>query len=219
MELPQFGISDWQDKLHKDEIFDGPNGPAPKLAGLRRLAKPLIQKEESRVDALIVVPKQIVRELKTYDVEGNATTQEVLGLQHFPMAAVTFTITLKDGTVVSDSADAYYGSCQELGHHPAAVASARSESRCLRKILGIAQHAAEEITDKTAEQELAPDEDTPVKPTQIKLIEKMIADIGLSVKDLISSITAREIFVVKDLTVAEGRSAIKHLNLLKKKKK
>ena len=212
---------DWMEKLSEDEVFNGKDGPGPRLKGLRRLAKPFIQAEDSRVNALIVVPKENIRTLQTYNSQGDlmSTTEEV-GRQHFPMASVTFSVTDVYGRTFSDSADAYYSNCNELGLYPTAVASARAEARVLRKLLGISAHSAEEMSDKQADEELAPDDDAPAKAEQVKLIEKMLANLEeYSMKDLFEEITIREIYSVSELTTGEARKSIRILNDRKKKKK
>jgi hypothetical protein len=211
---------DWYTKLKEDELFNGPEGPAPRLRGLRRLARPFIHSERSQVNALIVVPKQVVKTLEHHNGDGMLMgTQETLALHNFPMASVTFFIKLRDGREFSDSADAYYSNCNDLGLFPTAVASARAEARALRKVLGIAQHAAEEIVEKDAGEELAPDDNGPIKPEQVKLIERMLGQQeGTSLKEVLQNVTTREIFTVEELTISEARKALRTLNDLKKKK-
>lgn len=218
---PDLDNEDWLSKLREDELFNGPDGPAPRLHGLRRLAKPFIIREESRVNQLIVVPRQIVRTLQTFNSGGDLmSSNEEIGHHHFPMASVTFFVTDIRGRTFSDSADAFYSNCEELGLFPTAVASARAEARTLRKLLGISKHAAEEIANKDASEELAPDDDSPVKPEQAKLIDKMLASLEeYTLKDLLTNITTREIFTVEELTVSEARKALRILNDQKKKGK
>jgi hypothetical protein len=176
--------------------------------------------EESKVNALIVVPREHVRTLTTLNGNGDVMSQsEQIGLYRFPMASVTFNITLLDGRTFSDSADAFFSNCEELGLFPTAVASARAEARCLRKVLGIREHAAEELVDKDSGEELAPDDDSSIKPEQGKLIDKMLKSVEISLKDLLESITTREIHSVGELTTGEARIAIRQLNDIKKKNK
>ena len=209
----------WMSKLNEDEIFNSEKGPAPRLHGLRRLAKPFILKEDSRVNALIVVPREHVRKLETSNGEGDVMSQsDQVGTHHFPMASVTFNITLRDGRTFSDSADAFYSNCEALALFPTAVASARAEARCLRKVLGIREHAAEEIVDKDPGEELAPDDNSPIKPEQTKLIEKILKQVEMSLKDLLEEITTREVFSAEELTTGEARKALRLLNDYKKKK-
>jgi len=214
---------DWMSKLNPDEIFNAEKGPAPRLHGLRRLAKPFILSEESKVNALIVVQRQNperTHSLETRNGNGDVMSQSEHILTHnYPMASVTFNITLKDGRTFSDSADAYYSNCNELGNYPTAVASARAEARCLRKILGIKEHAAEELSDKDAGEELAPNDDNPIKPEQAKLIDKILKQVNTSLKDLLTEITIREVFSVEDLTTGEARKALRLLNDRKKQNK
>lgn len=219
---PDLDTEDWMSKLNEDEIFNGDKGPAPRLHGLRRLAKPYIHSEESKVNALIVVPREYVRTVKTLNGSDDIMSQsEVVGTHNFPMASVTFSITLVDGRTFSDSADAFFSNCEALALFPTAVASARAEARCLRKVLGIKQHAAEEIVDKDPGEELAPDDDSPIKPEQSKLIDKQIKSLpDFSLKDLLEGITIREdVFSVEELTTGEARKALRMLNDYKKKAK
>ena len=218
--VPDLDTEDWYSKLREDELFNGPEGPAPRLHGLRRLARQFIKSERSQVNALIVVPRQMKQTLEHKNGDGNLmSTNEVIFNQNFPMASVTFYIELKDGRVFSDSADAYYLSCNELGLFPTAVASARAEARALRKVLGIRQHAAEEMVEKDAGEELAPDDTSPIKPEQVKLIERMLGQQQeITFKDLLPNITAREIFTIEELTTGEARKVLRSLNDLKKKK-
>jgi hypothetical protein len=147
------------------------------------------------------------------------STNEVIRNENFPMASVTFYIELKDGRTFADSADAYYLSCNELGLFPTAVASARAEARALRKVLGIRQHAAEEITEKDAGEELAPDDNSPIKAEQAKLIERMLGQQeGTTLKEVLANVTTREVFTIEDLTTGEARKALRTLNDMKKKK-
>lgn len=216
---PDLDTEDWYSKLKEDELFNGPEGPAPRLHGLRRLARQFIRSERSQVNALIVVPRQVKQTLEHKNGDGNLmSTNEIMCNQNFPMASVTFYIELKDGRVFSDSADAYYLSCNELGLFPTAVASARAEARTLRKVLGIRQHAAEEITEKDAGEELAPDDNAPIKPEQIKLIERMLQQGDTTLKEVLTNITTRDVHTVEDLTTSEARKALRTLNDLKKKK-
>ena len=218
--LPDVDTEDWMSKLEEGEIFNSSKGPAPRLHGLRRLAKPYIQSEQSLVNALMIVPRQHVQELKSANGEGAVmSVHEEMATHNFPMASVTFNITLKDGRTFSDSADAFYSNCEELGLFPTAVASARAEARCLRKVLGIAAHAAEEIVDKDAGEELAPDDDSPIKGEQSKLIDKMLGALDTTLKELLEQITTREVFSVEELTTGEARKALRLLNDLKKKAK
>jgi hypothetical protein len=217
---PDLDTEDWMSKLGDDEIFNTDKGPAPRLHGLRRLAKPYILTEESRVNALTVVPREYMRELETRNGENHVmSSSQVVGQHYFPMASVTFFITLMDGRTFSDSADAYFPNCEGMGLFPTAVASARAEARTLRKVLGISQHAAEEIVEKDAGEELAPDDDSPIKPEQTKLIEKMLKSLTISLKDLLEEITTREVFSVEELTTSEARKALRLLNGHKKKNK
>ena len=218
--VPDLETEDWYSKLKEDELFNGPEGPAPRLHGLRRLARAFIRSERSQVNALIVVPRQTTKMLEHKNGDGAImSTNEVVCSQNFPMASVTFFIELKDGRTFSDSADAYYMNCNELGLFPTAVASARAEARTLRKVLGIRQHAAEEMTDKDAGEELAPDDSSAIKPEQVKLIERMMGQQSdITLKDVLANITTREVFAVDELTTSEARKALRTLNDLKKKK-
>lgn len=219
--LVDAGSDYWMSKLTEDEVFNGPDGPAPRLHGLRRLAKPFIIREESRVNQLIVVPREIVRTVQTFNSENELVgITEQIGHHHFPMASVTFFIEDINGRTFSDSADAYYSNCNELGHFPTAVASTRAEARALRKLLGIKQHAAEELATKEAAEELAPEDDSPIKPEQAKLIDKILGSLtDFSLKNLLEMITIREIFTVEELTTGEARKALRLLNDQKKKHK
>ena len=218
--VPDLDTEDWYSKLNEDEIFNGPEGPAPRLRGLRRLARPFIKKEESRVNALICVPKEYSKELKVKNSAGSImSTQETVMRIHYPMASVTVSITDTKDRVWSDSADAFFPNCEDLGLFPTAVASSRAEARALRKMLGIAQHAAEEMVDKDPEEELGIDENDNIKPEQQKLIEKLIKDSSASLKDLVTKVTTREVLQVKDLTRGEARKVIGLLHDIKKKDK
>jgi hypothetical protein len=213
-------VEDWMSKLREGEVFNSPKGPAPRLHGLRRLAKPFILTEKSKVNALIIVPRERVRVLENTNGEGDVMSRhEEVGTHNFPMASVTFSITLRDGRTFSDSADAFFSNCEELGLFPTAVASARAEARCLRKVLGITEHAAEELVDKDAGEELTPDDDGVVKPEQVKLIEKLLGELDTTLKDLLEQITVREIFSVTELTTGEARKALRLLHERKKKLK
>jgi hypothetical protein len=218
--IADLDAEDWMSQLRDDEIFNSDKGPAPRLHGLRRLAKPYILCEESKVNALIVVPREYTRTLQTANGEDDVMSKsEVVGTHNFPMASVTFNISLRDGRTFSDSADAFFSNCEALGLFPTAVASARAEARCLRKVLGIREHAAEEMVDKDASEELTPDDDQSIKPEQAKLIDKILKTIDLSLKELLEEITTREIFSVEELTTSEARKALRLLNDKKKKKK
>ncbi len=217
---PDLDTEDWYSKLAEDELFNGPEGPAPRLHGLRRLARPFIKCERSQVNALVVVQRQTVKELSHRNGEGDLmSTSEVMGVHNFPMASVTFFIELKDGRIFSDSADAYYMNCNELGLYPTAVASARAEARTLRKVLAIKQHAAEELSDKDASEELAPDDSSPIKPEQIKLIERLLSQSDGTLKDILANITTREVHSIEEITTGEARKALRILNDTKKKAK
>jgi len=217
---PDINCEDWMSKLSADEIFNSQKGPMPRLHGLRRLARPFILSEESKVNSLTVVPREYVRELSNTNGEGAVmSVHEEVGHHHFPMASVTFNITLKDGRTFSDSADAFYSNCEELALFPTAVASARAEARCLRKVLGIREHAAEEIVEKDAAEELTPDDDSKIKSEQAKLIDKMLKSQDVTLKDLLENVTTREVFSVEELTTGEARKALRILNDLKKKAK
>lgn len=217
---PDLDTEDWMGKLKEGEVFNSAKGPAPRLHGLRRLAKPFILKEESKVNQLIIVPREHIQELTSKNGDDDVmSVHEEIATHNFPMASVTFNITLKDGRTFSDSADAFYSNCEELALFPTAVASARAEARCLRKVLGITAHAAEEIVDKDAGEELAPDDDSPIKAEQAKLIDKILTSLELSLKELLEGITTREVFSVEKLTTGEARKALRILNDLKKKAK
>lgn len=217
--VPDLTNEEWLEQLNEGETFNSPdNGVCPRLKGLRRLARPYIQREYSRVQ-LMVVPRQIVRTLNTYNAAGEImSSSEEVGAHNYPMASVTFSIVDTTRRQWTDSADAYYSNCNELGHYPTAVASARAEARVLRKMLGITALAAEELTDKQAGEELAPDDDKPIKGSQIKLVNKILQDLDgiYTIKEMFDAITAREVYNVDDLTTGEARQA---LRLLQNKKK
>jgi len=218
--LPDMDTEDWLSKLNDDEVFNGPDGPAPRLHGLRRLAKPYIKREASRVNHLIVVPRQITRELRNYNSDKDLmSVHEEIGQHNYPMASVTFFIKDIKGRTFSDSADAFYSNCNELGLFPTAVASARAEARTLRKMLGIKQHSAEEISDKNASQELAPEDDSPAESVQVKLIQKMVVELGCNLAELFGQITTSEIDSIEELSIAQARKVINILNKIKKEQK
>jgi len=223
--VPDLDTENWMSKLREDEIFNTDKGPAPRLHGLRRLAKPYVQEEESKVNSVVVVPREHVHMLTTSNGEGDVMSQsEVVGVHHFPMVSVTFTVKLVDSRVFSDSADAYFPSiggdkAVSIGLFPTAVASARAEARCLRKVLGIREHAAEELVDKDASEELAPNDDSPINKVQVKLIEKILQSIDISLGELLEDITTREIFSIEELTTSEAKKALRLLNDRKKKNK
>lgn len=218
--LPDLDTENWMSKLREDEVFNGKKGPAPRLHGLRRLAKPYILREESKVNGIMIVPRQHVLTLENTNGDGAVMSRhEELATHNFPFVSVTFTITLRDGRSFSDSADAFFSNCEELGLFPTAVASARAEARCLRKVLGITEHAAEEIVEKDAGEELAPDDDSSIKPEQAKLIDKMLSQLEMTLKELLETITTREVFTVEDLTTGEARKALRLLNERKNKNK
>jgi hypothetical protein len=166
--IPDIDSEDWFSKLTKEEIITNSDGvPMPKLAGLRRLAKPHILCETSHVNEICLVKKEVKRTLKEWVAgeDGKAKlvgAKEVLGKDFYPYASVTFTVTLNDGRVFTDSADAYLGNCNDLGNYPTAVASARAEGRVLRKVLGIKEHVFEEVSSKDALEELTSSEDMPI---------------------------------------------------------
>lgn len=219
--VPDLDKEDWMSKLNEGEVFNSKDkGACPRLHGLRRVAKPFIKTEDSRVQ-LMVVPRQVIRTVNTYNSAGDImSSSEELGTHNYPLASVTFSVTDIYGRTYCDSADAYYSNCNELGHFPTAVASARAEARVLRKMLGITQHAAEEMADKDAGEELAPDDDKPVKGTQVKLINKILQDLeDFTMKDLFDNVTAREVYNVDDLTTGEARQALRLLHNKKKAKK
>ena len=85
-------------------------------------------------------------------------------------------------------------------------------------MLGIVEHAAEEIVDKDAGAELAPDDDTQSSPVQSKLIDKILGQVEMSLAELLEGITTREICTVEELSVGEARKALRVLNEIKKKK-
>ena len=217
--LPDLDTTDWMEELEENEVFNSDkNGALPRLHGLRRLAKPYITSEDSKVNALITVQREFVRNLETRSGNGDVmSVSEVVGTHHVPMASVTFTIRLIDGRIFSDSADAFHYSCKELGLFPTAVASSRAEARCLRKVLNITQHAAEEIVDKDASEELTPDDDQKIGGAQVKMIEKIMKTLtDYELVDLLKEITTREIFSVDEMTTGEARKALKLLHDRKK---
>lgn len=220
--IPNLDSEDWMSQLEESETFNGERGPGPRLHGLQRLAKPFIQAEHCEVSHLIIVPRQIIKELKTHNSNGDLmSTTEELGQHNFPMASVTYSVTDIYGRTFSAAADAYYSNCNDLGHFPTAVAASRAEARALRKLLGIKQHSAEELAEgKEAQEELAPDDDQPIKGTQIKLINKIMEDLtDYSLKELFDNITAREIASVEELTTGEAKQALRLLHNKKKKNK
>lgn len=219
---------DWFEQLTDDEVVQGSdNKPHPLLAGLRRLAKPFIAAEDCRVNFVGVVPREIRRTLKRYGPKEDGSEklvilgmEEVVGTDHLPFASVTFVVILNDGRRFVDSADAFLGNCDKLGNFPTAVASARAEGRVLRKVLGIAQHVAEEMTEKTASEELTSDEDNAIAPEQKKLIESLVNKVeGATLKLVFEKSTARDVTDLAELTGAEATAAIKMLNGMKKKGK
>jgi hypothetical protein len=221
-----FDADDWFSKLAKNEIITGEKGePLPTLAGLRRLAKPFIQSEHSVVNNISMVTKEIRRTLNQWVMgeDGETRTlagqQEVIGLDYYPYASVTFTIVDIYDRTWSDSADAYYGNCNDLGNYPTAVASARAEGRVLRKLLGIKEHVFEEISSKQAIEELTLEEDRPIAPEQKKVIETILKKVKATLKDLFGQITTRDVTSLDELTAAEAIKVIKLLNEKKKESK
>jgi len=216
---------DWHDRLTPDEIVDIDGRPCPTLAGLRRLAKPYINREEVKVNYCGTVQREVRRNLKRYEADENGKlvvvgAQEVVGHDNLPYASVTFTIHLDDFRSFTDSADAWLGNCDKLGNYPTAVASSRAEGRVLRKVLGIKEHVAEELSSKDALEELTDPNDSPIAPEQKKLIERLVGQIeGASLKVVFEKVTARDITGLDQLTGGEAVDAIKLLNSMKKKKK
>lgn len=213
----------WREALQDHEVFEVDGKQCPTLAGLRRLAKPFIEAEQSEVK-VGTVTKEVRRALKRYGPKGDGSEkmvvigiEEVIGYDNLPYAAVTFTVQLQDGRQFVDSADAFLGNCNEYGNYPVAVASARAEGRVLRKVLGIAEHVYEELSSKDAVEELTSSEDRPIAPEQKKFITSKIADLeDFSLKDLLGKVSARDITGVEELTGAEAEEAIRTLNTLKK---
>jgi hypothetical protein len=221
---PDIDSDDWFTKLNKDEIITDKDGqPLPKLAGLRRLAKPFIRNEYSKVNKVCLVTKEIRRSLNEWGLNNQdklvvVGRKETIGVDYYPYASVTFTIVDTNDRTWSDSADAYYGNCNDLGNYPTAVASARAEGRVLRKLLGIKEHVFEEISSKNAIDELTSEEDRPIAPEQKKVIETSIKKTDVySLKDLFGKVTARDVSNLDDLTAAEAVQVIKILNEAKKK--
>ncbi len=218
--MGQFNIDEvnWFAKLTEEEKYNGKEGPGPRLHGLRRLAKPYIFEESSQVQ-IMVVPLEVIKTLKTLTGTGEPmSSSEEIGRKNLPFASVTFSITLQDGRTFCDSADAYQTNCDQLGHFPTAVASARAEARCLRKVLGIKEHAAEEMITKDPGEDLR-DDDGPIIDAQAKLIEKILKDLDISLKDLLTSVTTREIHSISQLTKGEAATASSLLHDMKKKAK
>jgi hypothetical protein len=83
---PDLDTEDWYSKLREDELFNGPEGPAPRLHGLRRLARQFIKSERSQVNALIVVPRQVKQVLEHHNGDGQLmSTNEVIRNENFTM--------------------------------------------------------------------------------------------------------------------------------------
>jgi len=213
-----FDEVNWFEKLTEEEKYNGKEGPGPRLHGLRRLAKPYILEESSQVQ-IMVVPLEVIKTVRTLTGKGEPmSSSEEIGAKNLPFASVTFSIKLQDGRTFCDSADAYQTNCDQLGHFPTAVASARAEARCLRKVLGIKEHAAEEMITKNPQEELA-DDDSPITGAQAKLIEKILGSLEINLKELLESVTTRDINSIGQLTRGEAATASRLLHEMKKKAK
>lgn len=131
--IPTYGGPGWHDYVMSlfdpdTEMVDG----HPNVAGLRRVAR-------LALGEIIFSCPMGVNGPTTVDGPGRAT--------------VTYQIVIlrPNGTEwrFGDVADVYTGNTDDLfALHPAATASTRAESRCLRKVLLIRACAAEELTKK-----------------------------------------------------------------------
>lgn len=212
--------TNWLERLHKEEIVEVDGKPCPKLCGLRRLAKPFIAAEDTCVNKIDMVRREVKRTLKRYELNADGKlvvvgAHEVVGTDHLPYASVTFTVQLEDGRIFADSADAYLGNCNDFGNYPTAVASARAEGRVLRKVLGIAEHVYEELSSKDAIEELTSAEDMPIAVEQKKAIETALTKLdGVSMREMLETVSLAT--NIDDLTSAEAVKAIRFLNDKKK---
>lgn len=211
----------WYDKLDPDEVVHSDGQVFPKLVGLRKLAKDLVYSEKVTINFVGMVEREVRRELKEYEFDENGNrrvvrSREEIGRDFLPYASVTYSVNLVDGRTFSDSADAYLGNCNELGNYPTAVATARAEGRTLRKVLGIKEHTFEELSDKTAAEELISGEDTPIANEQKKLLEKMLGKSDITLAQLLGNIDT-SLTNLDQMTSAQAKNALRYLNDQKKK--
>jgi len=191
-----------------DEIVKGEDGGTyVLLAGLRRLARPYIQTEKHTMNT-IIIPKE-----QTEKIDGQHVLVKTL---HLPLSIAVYEVTLKDSRTFSDAADAFYLNCKDLGHFSSAVAASRAEARTLRKVLGVKEYAAEEMSPESNVKEMV--DDGEIEGVQLRLLERKLGELQLSVKDALALVTAREIFTLKELTSKEAIELIRILNDCAKKK-
>lgn len=128
---------------------------------------------------------------------------------HILFAQVAYEIEFEDGTVWAGTADAHANNCPELGHYPSAVAESRAEARALRKALGIAELAKEEISDVPIENMLG----RRITNEQKIMLEKIAKEREMSHIDIIKNASSRKgITSLEDLTYEEGQKAAIFVN-------
>jgi len=178
--------------LTRDECLDKDGDKLPRLKGLQRLA------HTNRGGV-----KRMTSDIKHTPARDN------------PIAAVTVQYEFKDGTIFSGSADATTKAHkQPYNLHLVAVAESKAEARALRRAFNIRTVSAEEIGSAP----IAGNDNGPIEDTQVSGIMLIGKRKGLTEPDILKLIKRTDVGSLTDLTAEEGRTAMKAINRLRKKK-
>jgi hypothetical protein len=135
-----------------------------------------------------------------------------------------YTTEYSDGTSWDGAADcSSHNTTEPFLSYPTAVAESRAEARSIRKALGIRMLSAEELSlDAGLGLEASPSKG--IDSSVVTAIERLCEERGVDKVDLINKIVsdkarANSIFEFKQLTTAEGGSAMSYLNGLPPVKK
>lgn len=185
---------DWQSMLQDNEKGKDGDTEFVYLKGLRRLAKMKgIKRERHPIVCMTVLKKP---------TDGT----------EYPFVQVSYEVEFNDGQIFSDVADAHtYNVEGVFSAYPTAMAATRAEARALRKALGIAMVAKEELGANPEQIASLRNERT---SAQLKVIKNLMKTRSIhNQMDVIKNATTRKDVVdIDEFTFEEAKNAIKWLN-------
>jgi hypothetical protein len=184
--------TDWEKQLLPEEVKERKDGDGKVvlLKGLQRLA---------RIAGLV------------YSMPA---LSHVVGPQGNGLIQCVYTARFSDGAVYGGAADVNVNNSKEpYLNYPTSLAESRAEARALRKALGIAILAAEEIDFTEGYVGSTSKPTDKADGQQVSAIQSLLDELSLKPIDLINEVAnGREVYDLNDLTSAEAVSAMRWLN-------
>lgn len=214
--VPTIGSAEWEDyvvaHLLPTEFFEKNGKLYPKAAGLRRITQLLIGD---------IIESGPIREYAPLEptIMGRATIVYEI--------KVSWLGNLNDIRTFREAADAWIGNTPDVfAIHPVATASSRAEGRCLKKILQINLHTAEEMIsndDKPEDVEKFSDgefkDDAPITGAQISNITRLCERYNINIPKFIEYVYSGHTSSLVGLTSSQGSNLCATLNKYQSKGK